>query len=266
MNGNLNNNLSYHSHSSTNTNIDSDITSTSTSSGVWASTSTTLITALTAANPVGAQPTSASASTSTSNSTTLAATTTTATPSYTTTTDTDQNHPSGTLGHNPQSQPSSTPSPPLKWSIRNQSFISPQKLQEIKATTPTHHFTSGSLNGIGEDNTKKDSIGNGNGTMMINKNTSNGVPAPAAPEKGPSYFAPNSDQAHPRPQTKPTIRIRAREPLRSSRFERINRTKDGMFMRIHRRRLTPSPECSSIYGRTDFPSFISTRRSSSASS
>ncbi|KIK62928.1 hypothetical protein GYMLUDRAFT_41206 [Collybiopsis luxurians FD-317 M1] len=60
--------------------------------------------------------------------------------------------------------PSST-----KWDSRQQSFISPTKLQEFRATTPTHHFTS------------TPPLEN---TNIINT---------------PTMMAPNSDQAHPRP-------------------------------------------------------------------
>ncbi|KAF5391519.1 hypothetical protein D9757_002450 [Collybiopsis confluens] len=62
----------------------------------------------------------------------------------------------------PSSIPSST-----KWDSRQQSFISPTKLQEFRATTPTHHFTS--------------------------------TPSPTNDHYTPTMMAPNSEQAHPRP-------------------------------------------------------------------
>ncbi|KAH7877260.1 uncharacterized protein C8R40DRAFT_67736 [Lentinula edodes] len=79
-----------------------------------------------------------------------------------------------------------------KWDSRRQSFISPTKLQEIRATTPTHHFTS-------KPSSPQEESGSGGSSSAASfdniNNTNTGVNRNAQQ----TMFAPSSDQAHPRP-------------------------------------------------------------------
>ncbi|KAJ3935935.1 MAG: hypothetical protein NXY57DRAFT_350988 [Lentinula lateritia] len=80
-----------------------------------------------------------------------------------------------------------------KWDSRRQSFISPTKLQEIRATTPTHHFTSKPSSPQQEES---GSGGSSSAASFDNiNNTNTGVNRNAQQ----TMFAPSSDQAHPRP-------------------------------------------------------------------